>query len=81
MRPALERLGIPHESVRYEDLVADPAGYAERCCARLGLPMHPAVLAPESNPRAVYRLSHEQVRRPINAASIGRWRRYPWAFG
>ena len=81
VRPALERLGIPHESMRYEDLVADPAAHAERCCARLGLPMHPAVLAPESNPRAVYTLSHEQVRRPINAASIGRWRRYPWAFG
>jgi hypothetical protein len=42
--------------------------------------MDPAVLAPEANARAVYTLSHEQVRRPINAASIGRWRNYEWAF-
>jgi len=25
-------------------------------------------------------LSHDQVRRPINRASIGRWRNYEWAF-
>jgi hypothetical protein len=42
--------------------------------------MDPAVLAPEGNARAVYTLSHEQVRRPINAASIDRWRNYAWAF-
>ncbi len=77
---ALEALGIPHESMRYEDLVAEPAPHARRCLDRMGLPMDDAVLAPEGNARAVYTLSHEQVRRPINAASIGRWRNYAWAF-
>ena len=80
VRPALSQLGIPHESFAYESLVADPAAHAQRCLARLGLPMDDAVLAPESNARAVYTLSHEQVRRPINAASIGRWRNFAWAF-
>lgn len=80
VRPALAQLGIPHESFAYEALVADPAAHAQRCLARLGLPMDDAVLAPEGNARAVYTLSHEQVRRPINAASIGRWRNYGWAF-
>lgn len=77
---ALGALGIPHESMRYEDLVADPSSHARRCLDRMGLPMDDAVLAPEGNARAVYTLSHEQVRRPINAASIGRWRSYAWAF-
>ncbi len=80
VRPALAQLGIPHESLAYEALVADPASHAQRCLARMGLPMDDAVLAPEGNARAVYTLSHEQVRRPINAASIGRWRNYGWAF-
>jgi hypothetical protein len=80
VRPALSLLNIPHESIAYEALVADPAAHAKRCLDRLGLPMDDAVLAPEENPRAVYTLSHAQVRRPINAASIGRWRNYAWAF-
>ncbi|MBU3727842.1 MAG: hypothetical protein FGM37_01125 [Phycisphaerales bacterium] len=78
---ALSSLGIPHESVQYEALVEDPASHAARCLNRLSLPMDPAVLAPEANTRAVYTLSHEQVRRPINPGSIGRWRNYSWAFG
>jgi len=38
------------------------------------------VLAPHENRRAVFTLSHEQVRRPINAGSIGRWHNYAFAF-
>jgi hypothetical protein len=41
--------------------------------------MDERVLAPESNARAVFTLSHEQVRRPINPASIGRWKNYAFA--
>jgi tetratricopeptide (TPR) repeat protein len=77
---ALEVLGLPHESLVYERLVADPAAHAARCLAKLGLAMDDRVLAPESNQRAVFTLSHEQVRRPINNASIGRWRNYAFAF-
>jgi len=43
--------------------------------------MDDAVLAPEANTRTVLTLSHEQVRRPINRGSIGRWKNYEWAFG
>jgi hypothetical protein len=37
-------------------------------------------MSPERNERTVLTLSHEQVRRPINASSIGRWRNYAFAF-
>ena len=39
-----------------------------------------AMLAPERNERTVLTLSHEQVRRPINRGSIGRWKNYEWMF-
>ena len=77
---ALGTLGIPHEAIVYEDLVADPASDAERCLRRMGLPMDAAILSPESNARTVLTLSHEQVRRPINRGSIGRWKNYEFAF-
>jgi hypothetical protein len=47
----------------------------------MGLPMEDSVLAPEANARTVLTLSHEQVRKPINRSSIGRWKNYEWAFG
>ncbi|MFN5497747.1 MAG: hypothetical protein ACK5C3_14380, partial [bacterium] len=47
----------------------------------LGVPFDPCVLSPESNTRTVLTLSHEQVRRPINRSSIGRWKNYEFAFG
>jgi hypothetical protein len=77
---ALEVLGLPHEALVYEDFVADPAAHVERCLRRMGLAMDPRVLSPEQNARAVFTLSHEQVRRPISGASIGRWRNYAFAF-
>jgi tetratricopeptide (TPR) repeat protein len=78
---ALAALGLPHETVVYEDLVADPQAHAGRCLGLLGLGMEDAVLAPERNARTVFTLSHAQVSAPINASSIGRWRNYAWAFG
>lgn len=78
---ALSVLGISHESVVYEDLVADPHAVASRCLSLLGVSMDASVLAPEANARTVLTLSHAQVRAPINASSIGRWRNYEWAFG
>jgi len=76
----LAHVGLPHESLVYEDLVADPAGHVERCLSRMGLSMDARCLSPEENARAVFTLSHEQVRRPINSSSIGRWRNYEFAF-
>ncbi len=77
---ALHTLSIAHESIAYESLVADPRATLQRGLARLGLPMDEGVLAPEHNPRAALTLSHDQVRRPVNDASIGRWQRYAFAF-
>jgi hypothetical protein len=78
---ALNTLGIPHESIVYEKLVADPRGSMERCLKRMGLAMKPTVLAPESNASIVLTLSLGQVRKPINRSSIGRWKNYGLAFG
>jgi len=77
---ALDVLGIAHESIVYENLVDDPAGYARRCLDLLGLPMDERVLAPEENPKTAATLSHEQVRKPINRGSVGRWKNYAFAF-
>ncbi|MFZ9689532.1 MAG: sulfotransferase [Phycisphaerales bacterium] len=76
----LEALDLTCERLVYEDLVADPKGHAERCLARMGLEMAPEVLQPEANQRAVLTLSNAQVRKPINSASIGRWKNYEFAF-
>ncbi len=76
----LGALDLPHESLVYEDMVADPRAAATRALGLLGLPMDDAVLAPERNRRLVYTLSNDQVRRPINNSSIGRWKNYEFAF-
>ncbi len=77
---ALQTLGLNHETIVYEHLVAHPADTLNRCLQKMGLAMDPAVLQPEHNTRTVHTLSHEQVRKPIHAGSIGRWRNYEWAF-
>ena len=77
---SLVALGIPHETIRYEELVDNPSGIMLRCLTQMGLSMDDRVLAPESNSRTVMTLSYEQVRRPINRSSIGRWKNYEWAF-
>ena len=77
---AFEVLELAHESIIYEDLVEQPALFAERCLARMGLEMDEAVLSPEKNTKAAFTLSAQQVRQPINKRSVGRWRNYEWAF-
>jgi tetratricopeptide (TPR) repeat protein len=78
---AVEALGLRTVSVVYEELVDAPEREIRRVLDLLGLPFDPCVLAPESNARTVLTLSHEQVRRPINRSSIGRWKNYAFAFG
>jgi hypothetical protein len=77
---ALERLGLSHRIVDYEALVREPEATIKTCLDALKLPMDPAVLQPESNPRTPITLSHAQVRQPISTGSIGRWRNYDWLF-
>ncbi len=62
--------------VRYESLVADTAGEAQRLCAALGLPWEGRCLAFERNPAPVATASAAQVRRPIYAGAVSVWRHY-----
>ena len=77
---AFEATGMPNERIVYEDLVENPAEYAERCLRLMGLPMDERVLSPEENKKGAFTLSHAQVRQKINKGSIGRWKNYEWAF-
>jgi tetratricopeptide (TPR) repeat protein len=78
---AFDALGLRAVGVVYEELVAEPEREIRRVLEFLGVPFNPCVLSPESNTRTVLTLSHEQVRRPINRSSIGRWKNYEFAFG
>lgn len=60
--------------VRYEDLVTGTEAEARRVLEFCGLPWSDAVLAPEGNERPSTTASAAQVRQPVHAGSIGRWR-------
>lgn len=62
--------------VAYEDVVADPEGQARAMLAWLGLPWDDAALTPHENAAPVSTASAAQVRRPVYASSVGRWKRY-----
>ena len=65
--------------VRYEDVVADLEGQARRMLAHCGLDWDERVLDFHTTDRAVRTASFAQVRQPIYASSVGRWRDYaPW---
>jgi hypothetical protein len=60
----------------YEALVADQHGETRRLLAHCGLEWDPACLAFHENTAAVATPSAAQVRRPINANAVARWRRH-----
>jgi tetratricopeptide (TPR) repeat protein len=62
--------------VPYEGLVADPEGWTRRLLAFVDLPWHPGCLDFQRTQRAVVTASKWQVRQPITATSVGRWRHY-----
>ncbi len=62
--------------VPYEGLVQDPELWTRRMLEFIGLPWDPACLQFHENERAVITASRWQVRQKINAASVGRWRKY-----
>jgi tetratricopeptide (TPR) repeat protein len=65
--------------VQYERLIEDRATETRRLIAFAGLDWDDACLLPEKNERAVRTASVWQVRRPVYASSVERWRRYePW---
>ena len=60
--------------VRYEDLVTDTEAQARRIVDWCGLPWDDLVLSPDRNERPSTTASAAQVRQPVHAGSVGRWR-------
>jgi hypothetical protein len=67
--------GRIHE-VHYESLVMDQRAETARLLDHCGLAWEQQCLEVDVNPAPVATASAVQVRSPLNAASIGRWRRY-----
>jgi hypothetical protein len=67
--------------VRYEDMVGDLEREARRILEFCGLEWDPLVLEFHKTERTVKTWSARQVRQPIYASSIGRWRRYETKIG
>jgi len=69
--PAGTLLDLP-----YEELVAEPEAASRRMVEFIGLPWDSACLGFHTTVRTILTHSKWQVRQPITAASIGRWRHY-----
>lgn len=70
------RLGPAFAVVRYERLIAEPEATMRALLDHCRLDWHPRCLHFEQNAAPVSTASSVQVRRPLNAASVGRWRRH-----
>lgn len=62
--------------LQYEDLITDPERHIRQLIEFCGLPWNEACLQFHTSARAVRTASVHQVRQPIYASSIGRWKRY-----
>lgn len=62
--------------VAYEDVVADLEGQTRRMLAFCGLGFEEACLEFEKNASPVATASAAQVRQPLYASSVGRWKKY-----
>ncbi len=69
-------LDIPMLDVVYEDVVADTETLARRIVDFVGLPWNDDCLRFYEAERAVVTASVDQVRKPVYASSVGRWKRY-----
>ena len=67
--------GAVHD-VQYEDVVADLETEVRRLLAYCNLPFEEDCLRFFANKRAVKTASSEQVRQPLYASSVHRWRNY-----
>lgn len=74
--PIMQALQLDAMVLQYEELLRDPHAQIARTLQFLGLPWHAECLAPEGNASVAITLSQEQVRRPLNSESVGRWRNY-----
>lgn len=71
-----ERLPGPVLEIQYETLIANQEAESRRLIDFLGLDWDPACLDFHQTERAVRTASHWQVRQPLYASSVGRWRNY-----
>lgn len=62
--------------VRYEDLVTDTQVQARRLLAGCGLDWQEGVIAPDANSTPASTASAAQVRQPVYATSVGKWRQF-----
>jgi tetratricopeptide (TPR) repeat protein len=67
--------GVIH-TIRYEALVADVEGEARRLLEYCGLPWQDQCLRFHENPQASTTASALQVRQPVYASSVGKWRHF-----
>lgn len=72
---------LPILELRYEDMVADTDAQIRRLVEFAGLPWDNRCQAFHARERAVQTHSRWQVRQPVHARSVGRWRNYPQWFG
>jgi tetratricopeptide (TPR) repeat protein len=73
------RQALPRDrftEVKYEDLIADQEGETRRLLEFCGLDWDPACLDFQDNAAGVATASAAQVRQPLHAGSVGRWRRW-----
>lgn len=72
-------LRLPILELQYETVVSDFEAQARRLVAFTGLEWDPACLDFHATSRPVQTNSRWQIRRPVSARSVGRWRNYaPW---
>lgn len=71
---------LPILELVYEDVVADVETSARRLVEFAGLDWDDACLSFHQSARPVQTLSRWQVRQPVHARSVGRWRHYPQWF-
>ncbi len=69
-------LDLPILTVSYEELVADQEAISREIVAFAGLDWDDRCIEFHKTRRTVVTCSYDQVRRPIYASSIGRWRHY-----
>ncbi len=69
-------IDIPILDIGYEELVSDQEGITRKLLEFCDLEWNDQCLRFYENKRAVATLSHEQVRKPVYAHSIGRWKHY-----
>lgn len=67
--------------IRYEMLVADPEAQLRRALSAMDMEWHPDMLDFSGRGSFVASASRQQVREPLHARSIGRWRDYEESLG